>query len=1285
MRRLFQISEKYFGRKLPSGRRAGLKFSSVPTYFSTLFREFVGRYSHTLHDTAGGWTFSAVAPATATLTGANDISDLASGVVYHVDNTAAVSVSLDSQVAGVWTFVIMKTTAAATPKTFSVLDENGPYGLAGAGSIVYGAVDEEHIGKRIVVYGSGTAGTDGYAISETAPPEDIIGEVQVASVDISTLKAGYVYPVAHTAACSLTIGTIATQGMWRFEIAASTDTAAAGFAITLDGTNLASGADVVFGGADDEQFGRVFRVISDGTKAYVDYVAKDIVGATIEGTTAVDVGADCEAGVLYPIDATAGTAGAVTLNLTDKTAGIYKFQIIATTLHATDFPTVTGGPDLYDGSASKVLGGVGPIADFIGQTFTLTCDGTKWSYGSPKKPLYLEDNTVLTSDATNTSIVSFATNGVRIINSAAADAPLTASAGTFSGLVTTSLGLDVSGAALTVTNQAITQTTGGQVTLAGNVDANAGVDVAGANLTCGTFAVTVATGALTTGGGGITSATGTLTDGVASFDGAGELTGAVAITSEEYLGDTDFEASAADGEDDNAGSDVQITSGRGGRDAGGSGGDGGGVVIQASDGANWASSTPGNGGSVEMFAGDGGRVSGAAIEPGGYGGPFDIYSGAGGDGTATRPSGAGGGMTINAGPAGTDNGGGDGGDGVVAIGSENTDSIEIGNDIGDPITKILGDGGIAANHYRSDGDLWVHPNDAEDDQGGNDVTVQAADGGADDGGGGGYGGNATLAGGHGTVDNDAGGIYLTAGEAEGAGDGGNVTINAGDSDSGALGKILIGDDGANSIEIGNAIDTPTLSQLGTGQVAFAGNVNADAGLDVAGAALTVTNQAITQTTGGQVTLAGNVDANAGVDVAGANLTCGTFAVTVGTGALTTGGGGITSATGALGDGVASFDGSGALSAVTTLGMTGALSGATSVSATTLTDGTMTITGGDLATVGAVGCDSVTATGAVEGLSVTDGTATMTTGALDGVTSLSSAQVKQPAVTETAGGAITSFPPGAVSLIDNSAGPVTIAFPAAPATGAIWHLGIKSDTSGANTVTLETDSSGGDLVSGMSGDVVICGARNYAGSSFSIFTDGAKYYCSRFGDASFGDVYGDAATFSAGVAVTGALTATTHTTAPQTFLEDSGAPTADDKNGTMAHRVIKATYDFGVHGGAETSINIGLDNAGVGARAIVIPAGSMIKKTYLYVETAFAATGATNVSFGIATDIDVIAATAFGDALYTVDTVAEGIQDGTPALMEVLAGTVTINIEGTAGAATLTAGRAHLFIEYMTAL
>ena len=74
------------------------------------------------------------------------------------------------------------------------------------------------------------------------------------------------------------------------------------------------------------------------------------------------------------------------------------------------------------------------------------------------------------------------------------------------------------------------------------------------------------------------------------------------------------------------------------------------------------------------------------------------------------------------------------------------------------------------------------------------------------------------------------------------------------------------------ITFGNATDNPILSQLGSGQVTFAGNVNATGGLDVSGAALTIAGQAITQTGAGQVTFAGNVVAAAGLDVTG-SITC----------------------------------------------------------------------------------------------------------------------------------------------------------------------------------------------------------------------------------------------------------------------------------------------------------------------------------------------------------------------------------------------------------------------------
>jgi predicted hotdog family 3-hydroxylacyl-ACP dehydratase len=69
------------------------------------------------------------------------------------------------------------------------------------------------------------------------------------------------------------------------------------------------------------------------------------------------------------------------------------------------------------------------------------------------------------------------------------------------GFLSASSGLYVSGGALTVVNQAITQTTGGQVTFAGNVNADGGVDVAGAALTITNQSITqTGTSQITFGG-----------------------------------------------------------------------------------------------------------------------------------------------------------------------------------------------------------------------------------------------------------------------------------------------------------------------------------------------------------------------------------------------------------------------------------------------------------------------------------------------------------------------------------------------------------------------------------------------------------------------------------------------------------------------------------------------------------------------------------------------------------------------------------------------------------------
>ncbi len=112
---------------------------------------------------------------------------------------------------------------------------------------------------------------------------------------------------------------------------------------------------------------------------------------------------------------------------------------------------------------------------------------------------------------------------------------------------------------------------------------------------------------------------------------------------------------------------------------------------------------------------------------------------------------------------------------------------------------------------------------------------------------------------------------------------GNVTINNGGLDvTGATnlnGATTV--TGANTFTVGTGATNlgGTLTQTG-GQVTFAGNVDANNGLDVTGAA-TVAGT-VTQTgAGNQVSFAGNVDANNGLDVTGAATVAGTITQTGG--------------------------------------------------------------------------------------------------------------------------------------------------------------------------------------------------------------------------------------------------------------------------------------------------------------------------------------------------------------------------------------------------------------------
>ena len=342
-------------------------------------------------------------PVPVTITGSKNISALDPGVIYAVNNAADVTLVLDAKVAGEWDFVILKTTAAGSE---FIITDGANFGLASPGTTyTFGGTDIEEKGLCVKVIGTGVGASDGFAISHSPEPEDIIGEVQTASVNISTLKSGYVYPIAHTAACTLTIGTIATQGVWRFEIKNSTDTAGAGFKVIIDGTHLPSGTNIEFGGAEDEQQGRIFRIVSDGVNAYVDFTVKTVIGATL--TTDTNISA-LEPGVIYPLDAATAAPGAtqsIILNGITGAPGTYYFMPIVTTDHATDFFDIVVGALCYNSAVDIDLGGAG--VELNGKLQRLVFDGTKFGYNCEHAKFWHDDATGAThlSDVTATGVI----------------------------------------------------------------------------------------------------------------------------------------------------------------------------------------------------------------------------------------------------------------------------------------------------------------------------------------------------------------------------------------------------------------------------------------------------------------------------------------------------------------------------------------------------------------------------------------------------------------------------------------------------------------------------------------------------------------------------------------------------------------------------------------------------------------------------------------------------------------------------------------------------------------
>ncbi len=155
---------------------------------------------------------------------------------------------------------------------------------------------------------------------------------------------------------------------------------------------------------------------------------------------------------------------------------------VGTTLGVTGLSTLTGGATIDGGNLT--MSGVNINLDPTG-TYACDMDATKTHTTT------LADNlasALVIADGTAQYLdIDTVTGTEKIDIGNAGDNPvfnvLGAGQITLTGNVDCSAGVDISGGALTVASQAITQTTSGQVTFAGNVDADGGVDVTTAALT----------------------------------------------------------------------------------------------------------------------------------------------------------------------------------------------------------------------------------------------------------------------------------------------------------------------------------------------------------------------------------------------------------------------------------------------------------------------------------------------------------------------------------------------------------------------------------------------------------------------------------------------------------------------------------------------------------------------------------------------------------------------------------------------------------------------------------
>lgn len=142
----------------------------------------------------------------------------------------------------------------------------------------------------------------------------------------------------------------------------------------------------------------------------------------------------------------------------------------------------------------------------------------------------------------------------------------------------------------------------------------------------------------------------------------------------------------------------------------------------------------------------------------------------------------------------------------------------------------------------------------------------------------------------------------------------------------------------------------------------------------------------------------------------------------------------------------------------------------------------------------------------------------------------------------------------------------------------------------------------------------------------------------------------------------------NTSAPMGFVAQMGTELDKTKN------VIKCVYDFSVSGGAIGDISL-KDVAGSDA---IVPSGAIITKVLVHVVTAATSSGAATVALKSEGAADLLGATAV--ASLSLAAKLDGVPANTAATAIIL--TADRTIKATVAAFALTAGKIHVFVEYV---